>query len=87
MHWTGYVGVLDCQNLTEIYVTKRTGGKIRTQLEQDIYELNKSDPDRVISGLTPDNEVRNSRYPRNKPVKPTRQTYIFDNEDPDRVLY
>ena len=83
LHWTGYVGVMNCQNLTEIYVTKRTGGKIRTQHQHDIYELNQEDPDRIISGLTDDNKVRKSRRTRFS----LRHVETIDKEDPDRILY
>ena len=39
IHMNGYVGVLDLQNNQEHLVVKRKGGNVRTNLEQQIYEL------------------------------------------------
>ena len=87
IHINGYVGVLDCKNLSEIYVTKRTGGKIRTQLQQDIYELNIEDPDRIISGMTEDNKIRKSVYHRKKAEdEHVTADPNLDEEDPDRII-
>ena len=43
IHMNGYVGVLDLHNMQEHLVVKRKGGKVRTNLEQEIYELDNID--------------------------------------------
>ena len=35
----GFVGVLDFNNMTEIFVVKRRGGQVRTEIEQDVYDM------------------------------------------------
>ena len=53
----GKVGILDTQNIYELYIAKRGGGKVRNLSEEEAYELNKEDPDRVFYDLDDDNEV------------------------------
>ena len=48
IHLNGYVGILDCDNMHEIFVSNRKGGEIRTHLDQVIYEMDIADPDREL---------------------------------------
>ena len=57
IHMEGKVGILDTQNIYELYIAKRGGGKVRNLSEEEAYELNKEDPDRVFYDLDDDNEV------------------------------
>ena len=69
IHLNGYVGILDCDNMDEIYVRKRKGGQIRTQTQQDAYKLDLEDPDRELDcsdnkldQQDPDRQLDCSRY-------------------------
>ena len=88
---SGYVGVLDCQDLEEIYLTKLSGkrisGKIRTQNEQDIYELNHCDLDTITSVLDNDNVTRQSTNLQNRLETSMNHTNSPDEQDPDTILY
>ena len=88
IHMNGRVGVLDCENVDEIFVVKRKGGEIRTQLQQDIYELNKEDPDRIPYTLNEDNEIRASMYPNEEHENESDKNSDeeSDLDDPDRIL-
>ena len=57
IHLDGKVGVLDTENFTGLYVRKRSGGKVRRLSDEEVYTLNKQDPDRVFYDLDVDNEV------------------------------
>ena len=58
IHINRYVGVLDIDSCNVIYIRKRKGeGPIRDLHQHDIYNLNKSDPDRRLDGMNNDNEV------------------------------
>ena len=46
IYMNGYVGVLDLHNMQEVFVAKRAGGKIRTEFEHAVYELDQLDSDR-----------------------------------------
>ena len=58
IYLNGKVGVLDTEDVYKILVAGRKGGKVRDVKQDDIYEANKADPDRVITGLNYDNEIR-----------------------------
>ena len=57
IHLDGKVGVLDTENFTGLYVRKKSGGKVRRLSDEEVYEMNKEDPDRVFYDLDVDNEV------------------------------
>ena len=57
IHLDGKVGVLDTENFTGLYVRKKSGGKVRRLSDEEVYEMNKEDPDRVFYDLDIDNEV------------------------------
>merc|ERR1711963_939897 len=48
IHLNGKVGVLDTDKVYDILVAGRKGGKVRTINQDDVYILNKADPDRVF---------------------------------------
>ena len=58
IHLNGKVGVLDTENIYDILVAGRKGGKVREINQDDVYNLNKADPDRVMTGMDYDNEIR-----------------------------
>ena len=58
IHLNGKVGVLDTEHIHDILVTGRKGGKVRDIDQDDVYTLNKADPDRRLAGLNDDNEIR-----------------------------
>ena len=63
IHLNGKVGVLDTGNVDEILVAGRKGGKVRTINQDDVYILNKADPDRRFPDTDNDNEIRpNTSY-------------------------
>lgn len=51
------MGVLDASNLFGIYVKKKKGAKVREISAEEVYEMNKEDPDRIFYDLDVDNEV------------------------------
>ena len=53
----GKVGVLDASNLFGIYVKRKEGAKVREISAEEVYEMNKEDPDRIFYDLDVDNEV------------------------------
>ena len=58
IHINRYVGVLDLDNKDVIYFRKRKGeGRMRDLHQHDIYNLNKSDPDRLLDDMNYDSEV------------------------------
>ena len=58
IHISGNVGVLDTERVYDIFVVGRKGGKIRDKVQHDIYTLNQKDPDRIMTGMNHDNEIR-----------------------------
>ena len=58
IHLNGKVGVLDTDKVYDILVAGRKGGKVRTINQDDVYILNKADPDRVFPDTDYDNEIR-----------------------------
>ena len=57
IHLEGKVGVLDTSNIFGIYVKKKGGAKVREISAEEVYEMNKEDPDRIFYDLDEDNEV------------------------------
>ena len=57
IHLEGKVGVLDTSNLFGIYVKKKGVAKVREISAEEVYEMNKEDPDRIFYDLDEDNEV------------------------------
>ena len=58
IHLNGKVGVLDIEHIYDILIADRKGGKERDLDQDDVYNLNKADPDRVMTGMNYDNEIR-----------------------------
>lgn len=58
IHLSGKVGVLDTEHVYDIFVVSRKGGKIRDLNQDNVYEMNKADPDRIMTGMDYDNEIR-----------------------------
>ena len=58
IHLNGKVGVLDTERVYDILVAGRKGGKVRDLNQDDVYNLNKADPDRVMTGMNYDNEIQ-----------------------------
>ena len=79
IHLNGYVGILDCNDMDEIYIRKRKGGQIRTQTQQDAYKLDLEDPDRELDCSDDNLEEKNSEQP------PTKTINLYANE-PDEFL-
>ena len=57
IHLDGKVGVLDTSNLFGIFVKKKGVAKVREISAEEVYEMNKEDPDRIFYDLDVDNEV------------------------------
>ena len=79
IHLNGYVGVLDCNDMDEIYIRKREGGQLRTQAEQDDYQLGLEDPDRKLDCSDDNLEEKDSEHPSTKTIN------LYANE-PDEFL-
>ena len=79
IHLNGYVGILDCNDMDEIYIRNRKGGQIRTQTQQDAYQLDLEDPDRELDCSENKPEEKNSDQPSTKTVN------LYVNE-PDEFL-
>ena len=58
IHLNGKVGVLDTENVYDILAARRKGGKVRDINQDDVYEMNKADPDRIMTGMNYDNELK-----------------------------
>ena len=58
IHLNVKVGVLDTENVYDILAARRKGGKVRDINQDDVYEMNKADPDRIMTGMNYDNELK-----------------------------
>ena len=65
--------------MDEIYIRNRKGGQIRTQTQQDAYQLDLEDPDRELDCSENKPEEKNSDQPSTKTVN------LYVNE-PDEFL-
>ena len=79
IHLNGYVGILDCDNMHEIFVSNRKGGEIRTHLDHVIYEMDRADPDREL-------DCSEETLEKEEPEQPSTKTINIYANDQNEFL-